>query len=588
MKKSIYNVIIIILLGIIVGISIYSLFFNNEKKVLVDVKLNDNSINIYIGESKKLNVTLDPPDTDTELTWESSNKSIVEVNNGTITGKNIGDGIIIVKTKDDFSDTCIVHVINKKEKLELNKTNLSLKVGEKEKLIITADGIDKDNKEFTWASSDSSVAKVNNDGLVEGINVGTTKITISKDDVILNCIVNINEVLIDNITINKTNLIMPVSSKDELMVTITPDNATNKDIIWKSSDENIATVTNGKILAKKEGKVTITATTNNNLVAKSTINVVGINTFNIENKVLTEYLSNPNNIKSNYNKHNCGKVSCTKPNIYETNLSGDINIYQYNELDYSKKLIIKTDSKNINYYLLPNNTYYLEMNSDKNKVEVVRVTGKIRILEGLFNFRDLGGYKADNGTIKYGKLFRSGNTNELKNIDFFNYLGIKKIVDLRPDSEINSSSAVESIRERNSITYYTYTKEVRNAVEKVMKAVVNNNGVLFNCNFGRDRTGTIAYIIEGILGVSLEDRKTDFEITYFVSNKRTRSDGAFNGLIKGINKYEQSKYEQEKFINWYLSFSNNKESDLNLINNFRKMVIDGKPYVYKLDNDKLI
>ena len=202
MKKSIYNVIIIILLGIIVGISVYVLFFNNEKKVLVDVKLNDNNINIYIGESKKLEVTLDPLDADTELTWESSNKSIVEVNNGTITGKDIGDGIIIVKTKDDFSDTCIVHVINKKEKLELNKTNLSLKVGEKEKLIILSNGIDKDNKEFTWASSDSSVAKVNNDGLVEGINVGTT-ISLSK--------LGPSEIVTEKAFISDTKVVTPYS-----------------------------------------------------------------------------------------------------------------------------------------------------------------------------------------------------------------------------------------------------------------------------------------------------------------------------------------------------------------------------------------
>ena len=49
-----------------------------------------------------------------------------------------------------------------------------------------------------------------------------------------------------------------------------------------------------------------------------------------------------------------------------------------------------------------------------------------------------------------------------------------------------------------------------------------------------------------------------------------------------------TNYEQERFINWFLSFSTNKEQDLNLINIFRKVMIDGNPHIYKIENDTLV
>jgi protein tyrosine/serine phosphatase len=170
----------------------------------------------------------------------------------------------------------------------------------------------------------------------------------------------------------------------------------------------------------------------------------------------------------------------------------------------------------------------------------------------------------------------------------FNYLGIGKVVDLRGNSEIKKTSPVEKIRKAISITYYTNDKNVRKAVEQIIKGVVEQKtNVLFNCNIGRDRTGTIAYIIEGILGVSSTDRGTDYELTYFYSAERTRSYGSFKTLISKFNYYSKDKYEQERFINWYLSTSSNKEKDLKLINDFRKIMIDGNPHIYKLVSGKL-
>lgn len=70
---------------------------------------------------------------------------------------------------------------------------------------------------------------------------------------------NIN---IKGISLDKTRLTLKIGSSYTLTATITPSNATDKLIRWTSNNEDIATVTNGKIVAKSSGTATITATTN--------------------------------------------------------------------------------------------------------------------------------------------------------------------------------------------------------------------------------------------------------------------------------------------------------------------------------------
>ena len=67
---------------------------------------------------------------------------------------------------------------------------------------------------------------------------------------------------------------MEIGENKKLTATITPNNATDKNIIWKSSDESIATVdSTGEVTAKKTGVVSITATTSNGKSSMITINV---------------------------------------------------------------------------------------------------------------------------------------------------------------------------------------------------------------------------------------------------------------------------------------------------------------------------
>ncbi len=67
---------------------------------------------------------------------------------------------------------------------------------------------------------------------------------------------------VTNVTLNKTTLTLMAGESQTLIATVQPQEATNKTVIWSSSDKSIATVdNNGLVTAIKEGKATITVTT---------------------------------------------------------------------------------------------------------------------------------------------------------------------------------------------------------------------------------------------------------------------------------------------------------------------------------------
>lgn len=400
---------------------------------------------------------------------------------------------------------------------------------------------------------------------------------------------------VNSVSLDKTSVIMAKGSTLNLLATIIPSNATNKNVKWSSSNSSVVTIdNNGKLAGINVGNAMITITSvDGNKSATCSIKIVDIKSFNSENDALVAYLASPSasNIKTLYNKYNCKDNACHKPKKYKTSLTGNINVYEYNQSNNIKTFIATVKDSNLDYYLVPTKTYYLESKNNINDVEIVKINGYVRMIGGSAgNFRDLGGWKADGGRIKYGIIFRSASSSGLKEATI-NSLKIGKIVDLRGTGEIGSvSEASSKIRKIISVTQYQInsSSKIRTAVTEIMKTVVNENkNVLFNCVLGRDRTGTVAFMLEGILGVSSSNRTIDYELTYFYKPDRTRTFGGFTGLVNLINKESKTNYDQERFINWYLGGSSDKNKDLKLINDFRKKMINGKPVEYILSGGKL-
>ena len=146
----------------------------------------------------------------------------------------------------------------------LNATSMELTEGESATLVATISPNDAENKTVIWSSSNLSIASVSN-GKVTALKAGKATITVKTDDgdKTATCEVTVNAKVypVTGVTIDKTSATLTEGDEVTLTATVNPDNATNKNVTWSSSDNTVASVSNGKVTALKAGKTTITVKT---------------------------------------------------------------------------------------------------------------------------------------------------------------------------------------------------------------------------------------------------------------------------------------------------------------------------------------
>ena len=142
---------------------------------------------------------------------------------------------------------------------------------------------------LTWKSSDETVATITSEGVVTAKAVGSTEITCTAHNgVSAKCIVTVNPVLATDVSLNDSNYELQKGKSVKLIATVTPDNATNKSVTWKSSDETVAVVApDGTVTGLKSGVCNITAITadGSNHSASCVIIVYDVTSINIPDKL---------------------------------------------------------------------------------------------------------------------------------------------------------------------------------------------------------------------------------------------------------------------------------------------------------------
>lgn len=266
----------------------------NNKSAYVDVKVTNESIEVEgikaktksltmdIGNSKTIEYTITPSNaTNQGVTITSSDSDIVKVNGHKITAVKEGNATITIKTNDgghtDTIDVKVkkVSVVNETD-IQLSTTKVSLKVGGSQTVTATVLPKNATYKTVTWKSIDTSVATVK-DGLIVGKAKGKTEVVVTTTNrkITKKIMVTVSEVPVESVSLDKSQASIHVGETVSLVKTITPSNATNKDVTWTSSDISVATVSDsGVVTAKKAGKTTITVTTNNNMTAKCIVTVL--------------------------------------------------------------------------------------------------------------------------------------------------------------------------------------------------------------------------------------------------------------------------------------------------------------------------
>ncbi len=131
-------------------------------------------------------------------------------------------------------------------------------------------------------TSIGSLAFSNCTGLTDVYYTGTQyswgKITISSgNDALINATIHYLGIPVEGITLNASNVNLEIGDTHTLTASVTPDNAKNKTVTWKSSNEDIAVIENGIVTAKADGTAVITATTvDGGFSATCTVTVGGI------------------------------------------------------------------------------------------------------------------------------------------------------------------------------------------------------------------------------------------------------------------------------------------------------------------------
>jgi enterochelin esterase family protein len=185
------------------------------------------------------------------------------------------------------------------------------------------------------------------------------------------------------------------------------------------------------------------------------------------------------------------------------------------------------------YNLIPGVTYYyrvVDADGAALKSACVTPVGPMRMIYGVTsNVRDLGGWKADGGHVAYGKLYRGAALSSRRMTDrtkeiFLKDLGIDVDLDLRgiKESEATVGPVIEEAEyfkfpvEKNLGRGTGNTQELyQEAIRTIINLLGEGKSVYFHCAGGADRTGTLAFLIEALLGVSESDLSKDYEITTF-------------------------------------------------------------------------
>lgn len=263
------------------------------------IKFDKTSYTVRKGEKLKLKVSSNK----NKVVWKSSNEKVASVSqNGIVTTKKVGKVTITATLKGTKKKAkCYIRVGNAVKKVSVNKNKVTLTEKKKFTIKTTVLPSNAANKSVTYKSSNTSVATVSSKGVITAKKAGKAVIKVtakdkSKKSATISVTVQKAEVLVKNVLADKFLVTLKEGEKTNLTVSVSPSNATNKGVVYQSSDASIATVDqNGEVTAKKAGtcKITVTAIDGSNKSDTVSIRVVSKTTIPPEENVTPGGSVNP-------------------------------------------------------------------------------------------------------------------------------------------------------------------------------------------------------------------------------------------------------------------------------------------------------
>lgn len=259
----------------------------------VTIIIQDNTgEKIYIGDSIIFTADITPSNVDNNsVTWNSTDTAVATVDgNGKVTALAAGSTDITATASNGVVGVYQLTVYEKTvENITLSKNNLELTVGQTSKLEAVIAPADATYSQVEWFVGDESVIKVDN-GTVKAVGCGTTTITVKSSNG-LTAVANISVSEAAEDTSNK-NVIKPTDNETikitssrgnnleigevaELKATLVSSNSVCPNVVWKSSNTEIASIDEqGNLKALSRGTVTITAMVEDGVTAEYEVTVL--------------------------------------------------------------------------------------------------------------------------------------------------------------------------------------------------------------------------------------------------------------------------------------------------------------------------
>ena len=244
----------------------------NHKKITIEVLKN----------TEQLEATVEPANaTNKDVVFSSSNTNVAVVSNtGLVTAINNGTATITVTSKENPSimAKCLVKVGAPVlvTDVTVQPTELNLKTDGTYQLSVSVLPSNADERGVTFESSNTAVATVSASGLITAKGPGTATITVTAKDSSgkkATCTVTVTQP-VKGVTVSPSSVVIQKDNVQKLTASVVPENATNKKLIYKSSNETVAVVSNdGIITARSEGWATITVCSEENQAIYGTCTV---------------------------------------------------------------------------------------------------------------------------------------------------------------------------------------------------------------------------------------------------------------------------------------------------------------------------
>ena len=245
------------------------------------------------------------------------------------------------------------------------------------------------------------------------------------------------------------------------------------------------------------------------------------------------------------------------------------------------------------YNLIPQQVYdyQLTVNDSLLSEGEIHTEGNVRMIyaPSIINIRDLGGWMTtDNKRIRYGKIFRGGELNGVHIADSIDIerllnLGIKSELDIRAwynegnnisafgfDSDSTYLYTNDSGQLPEHMTVYRHLNNWKKEFNFILNNLKKDYTVYQHCVWGKDRTGYLSILLEGLLGVSYSDLMKDYELTCFAYKSANEKKADIDAVIAYIDGLKGETLK-DKFNYFFVNKVGINQNDINV---FRSIMLE--------------